>query len=757
MNALRLSSIAFFASLALAATGLPALAVPAVPATPSASVSVAPSRVETLRLDSLMRYPGPIRLERIQSEATLALPVSKRMAVRSAALRLRASHSASLIKGRSQLSIALNDQIVAQLPLDGAAPMLNQEIPLPVELLDADFNRVTFRVVQHYAASGPESPFAPELWTQIDTARSTIVLDASYRALAPRLADLSEIFSPKEHGDRRVALLSASPILLDETSLRTGSLIAQALAVRLRYVPLAIAAGKPTHLPATGDAPASGLDLSRWNGRDAVLFGTREQVSPFLPPATSARITGPFLGLYPQEGNPGKVMLLVSGRDEDELLRAASVLAFDNFPYPAAPEAVIQHVELPEWSDDGVQKALAPGRTYTFKDLGFATRTLNGFHREEAEIAFFLPPDFHVKEQDKATLSLHYALGAGLEPGSLITVLVNREFATTIRVENQRATIVEADRHSLPMRLFRPGENTLTLATRFTPSGPKAMLADPGEGLLMSLFNDSSLRFPDLPRFTELPNLELLARTGFPHTEKPDGSKTRLWVTGDDPETLSAAYTLVGRLAQTTGLPMFRLNVSFDPKAPSEDLLVVSPRSALPSDLLPTSNVGPVDVSRFERVLTRYLPFTTRYFARVTPKPSEADLSGPLGSRILVTQFESPYQTGRTVTLWTADSAALLKAGMDSLIKPGPWSGLHGAWTLWDPRNTKSTWESPKTTFDRGRLGITLSLSRLASRFPLPFLAFVIGLSLLLALLILALIKQSFRKEPAGEISERIF
>lgn len=717
---------------------------------------VAPSRVETLRLDSLMRYPGPIRLERIQSEATIALPLSMRKTIGSATLKLRGSHSTALLATRSQLSVVLNDQVVTQIPLDGATPTLHHDIALPVDLLLPDFNRVTFRVVQHYAANGPESPFAPELWTQIDTTRSTIALDAVDRAVTPRLADLAEIFTPKEHGNRRIAVLSASPILLDENALRAGSLISQALGLRLRYAPLAIAAGKPRR-PQTADAtPSHALDLSPWNGQDAVLFGTRDQIAPFMPAATVARITGPFLGLYPQPSNPSRVLLLVSGRDDDELLRAATVLTFDNFPYPPAPEAVIQNVELPDWSEGLADKALSPGRSYSFKELGFDTRTLNGYHREEAEISFFLPADFHVKEQDKATLSLHYALGAGLEPGSLINVLVNREFATTIRVENTRATIVEADRHAIPMRLFRPGENTLTLAPHFLP-GDRNALASPGDGMLMSLFSDSTLKLPKLPRFTVLPNLELLARTGFPLTDKPDGSETRLWVTGDDAETLSAAYTLLGRLVQTTGMPLFRLHASFDPKAPREDLIVVAPRKSLPADLLsPVQPEGSLR-NRLEHQLTSRWPKTQRFFDRLTPARPDVDLSKPLGARILVAQFESPFQADRTATVFTAESATLLRSGMYSLVTPGPWSGLHGAWTLWDPRSAKSTWKSPEKTFDRGDVGVTLSLSRLASRFPLPFLAFVLGLAMLVALLSLAVIQRSFRKEPTGEITERLF
>lgn len=686
--------------------------LPAAAVTPAASASlpatsslaltppdVAPVR-QQVRLDGMMRYPGPVRLERIQSESTIPLPISRRFELNAATLKLRATHSAALLKDRSRLSVILNDHVLAQIPLDGAQPTLAQDIALPVEYLEPDFNRLTFRVIQHYAASGSEDPFAPELWTQIDSARSQVVLEGAYRPLSPRLADIEELFSPKDHGDRQIAMISASPNLLDEAALRTGLLLSQALALRLRYVAPAFVAVKP--IPRAFEDNPNGLDPTTFKGSDAVLFGTREQLTRFLPTSTTSRITGPFLGIYPQEGRPEKVLLVVSGRDEEEVQQAATVLCFANFPYPAAAEAVVQRLELPEWTEETGFK-LMPGQTQSLKDLGFQTRTISGFHREEAEISFVLPPDLHVSNDDVALLSLHYAHGAGIEPGSSITVLVNREFATEVLISQNRATIVDSEVHAIPLRLFRPGPNTLTFVPRFAPAASTAAVTTPVDGLLMTLYNDSTLKLPKLRRFVELPNLSLLAHAAYPYAQKPDGSETRLWVTSEDSETLSAAYNLAGKLAQTTGMPLFRLLASYDVKTPSEDLMVVATRDSLPTEF--TQAIGRLP-QHPENPLRDWLRDLHPIAQRFIPERPDTtlDLTGMLGSRLLIAQFESPYQRGRLVSLWTADNPRALQAGMRTLVAPGAWTELNGAWTVWDPVNKKHVWRPAQRTFDRGQL-----------------------------------------------------
>lgn len=708
-------------------------------------------RPDVLPLVKMMSYAGPIRLERTRSEASVPIPISPRMAFKGAKLRLTVSNSAALVPERSHLAIAINEQVVAQVPLDGAHTRSTYDIPLPINLMRAEFNNLTFRVAQHYKRDGCEDPLAPELWTRIDTERSAVYFDGGYGPLNPRLADLGELFGPKEPNPRHIALVAAVGPLLDDGALKAGSLIAQGIALRGQYIPLDVTAPHPIKKAQEGPGVMLGLDPATYGGQDAVVFGTVDQLTPYVRNDVLAHVKGPFLGVYPQDNDPKRVVVMVAGRDEKELTAAATALAFADSPYPETAEAVVRTGDLPKWQDYRAHNAVMPGHNYTFKDMGYRTRTMNGWDREEADLPVVLPPDLFSLTSDKLRLHLHYALGAGIQPGSGINILVNREFATAIKVDNTRASIIEDQVLDLPMKLFHAGENSITFATQFLPDGQGPCKPLPTDGLLMTMFSDSAVNVPDLPHFCEMPDLSLLSRAGFPYTRKPDGSDTRLWVGGTDSDTVGAAWTLMGRMAQTTGLPMFRSTVSFEPKTPTEDLLIVASRSSVP-EALTKALAAHVGADKEE------LPgFQAGELGAARMPDINFDLSHASEELVTVSQVESPWTSGRTATLFSAASPKLLRSGMRTLVHLEAWGGLQGATTYWDPRLTKVAWRNSDEAYSLGHLGPALALERLATRYTVPFVGSVTLVGALVALGLAILLRRRSNKTHPDDAPEQLF
>lgn len=680
-------------------------ASPAVPAKPQPPKAAA----RGLLLGRLMPWNGPLRLERARSEATIAVPVSVRTAVEGAKLRLYGTHSALLKPQRSMLTVSFNERIVAQRPLNGGSPHFALEIPLPAELFRSEFNRLKFQVIQSDQAMGAQDPFAPDLWTQIDTERSYVLLTEKPRALAPTLMDLPELFSPKAFAPQTVALLPASGTFMDESALRAGAAIAQGLALRYQFTPLALEARRPlkSAAPVTDwRAPAPLMKPDGLGGKDAVLFGTLDEVSAFVNGEIAGAITGPFLGVYPRGEDPSKLLVVVSGRDTDELLKAAQAFALLDSPFPRAAQAVVRAIDLPDWPEDAVPGAVSPGKTYTFKQLGFKTRTLSGFDRAEGELKLRLPPDLYATPSAVLRLNLGMALGGGLAPGSVLNVLVNREFAQEIPVDGERSRMLTDLHLELPLTLFKAGDNTLTLATRFSPARGSGL-----EGMPLTIFGESTLEVPNAPRFAGMPNLALLAESGFPYARRPDGEGTLFWLGGTDEQTLGAAWTFAARMAQATGLPLTRARWTYDAAEPGEDLVFLGARAALPEAARRAlgTRLTPGGAS---------LPGFDASRAPQAREPVRFEVGATPATWLTLAQAESPWAAGRTLTAVAAETPTQLSRGVSRFVRPEAWGGLQGEATYFEPATGKLAWRPADESYGVGALPPREALARFGTRLP---------------------------------------
>lgn len=201
----RLPSIAVH-GLALAAL-LAGLQAPAG-AQQAAAPAAAPSPARDIPLADLGGRPGAIRLTRLDGASMLSIPLSRRENIKAATLHLVTTNSIAL-NNRSQLVVRLNGHSIAQLQLSARQPETTADIRLPVEILKPGYNQLVFRVAQHSQDSQCEDPNAPELWTEIDTTQSTLRLQSELKPATPVLADLNDLFDPKQHAAQKFNIVTA--------------------------------------------------------------------------------------------------------------------------------------------------------------------------------------------------------------------------------------------------------------------------------------------------------------------------------------------------------------------------------------------------------------------------------------------------------------------------------------------------------------------------------------------------------------------
>jgi hypothetical protein len=727
-----------------------ASAAPSIAPSDQAPVSTTGASAAPISLATLDNLSGPLRLAGQRVSTSISLPLSARERVESATLHLVVTNSVSLLSDRSQLAVRVNGTTIAQLALSSKQPETTADIRIPPELLRPGYNTLGFVAAQH-STENCEDPNAPELWTEVDTSASTLRMQTTLAPLAtPRLSDLDDLIDPKAWSTHAFAIVNAAHPAND-TQLATGSLIAQGIALRLRYLSAPPRVTDAQRGAGSGIAP--GLALGKPDNADVFVVGTRDQLRPYLDPQVLSRVSGAFLGLYPKPDDPHRFMLVVTGRDDAEVERAARVFAHRELPLPRRGELAVDALDeaaVAPWSTSRVLAGTAPR---TFRSLDFRSRTLAPGDRAEMRIA--LPADVYAPEDAQVSLDLNFTAGAKMRSDSVLNLYLNDRFEQVIALDHSEGGVIRHYRVSIPLRSFRAGENTLSLRPVLVPSVSDRCTFLQTENLRLTIFEDSTIKLPPASHFTTLPDLGRFAESGFPYTAHPDGSDLALTVAGRDNETIGAAWALAGKLAQAAGEPLSRAQITFGVAAPARQAMLVGAAPTLPKQSLDGAPWAPGHSERVadsivpgETQAASWLPWGLGSRAEAAPQASgEVLLRGalPLAGQLLVMQYRDT--SGRAMTVFTAASTADLAQGVGRLIEPGLWSGLDGDVSLLDV--SRGQWWTARvgSTFEFGSTGLWDHLGFLVSSHPwFGYAALVALLAALAATTTLLLRRQHLKR-----------
>ncbi|MBZ4659448.1 MAG: bcsB [Desulfacinum sp.] len=539
------------------------------------------SGVEPVRLRVPLPQLVPVSVHRLQGAYNgfdVSLPVPERWDVREAVLTFSYVNSTALLRENSRLIVELNDHPLAQVALDPRSPEGKVTVRLPARLLTPGYNKLSFKVSQHYVLDC-EDPTAPELWTTLKLDEAVLDWTVSLKPVPLRLSALpTMVFDPANPRPEKVHIAVASPSAKDA---ERAVMAASAAALRFSY--------RPVEFSVSDRLEA---------GRDNVLVGTPDFLSRLLGDA-APKPEGGYLEVRHMPGldgreddarggvDPTHALVLVSGPDEAAVEKALQALAFLSFPFPDTPSTMVQEVRLPQVGPYEARGMLRLDRTYTFQDLGFPSVTFRGYRPAPSVLRFRLPSDILIKPHKYATLSLHVAYSAGMREDSVLALFLNGKFFSSIPLSEKAGASYEGYRISFPTYLLRPGDNELAFHAVLTPLVTGRCTQVQTQHLLLTVFDDSTLHVPGISHWAELPDLALFFRDGFPFARHPDGREAALVLPQADFAALEAAVNLVGLLSQKTGHPPVGLQVrDVLPKDPSVNVIAVGALDALPGDLL---------------------------------------------------------------------------------------------------------------------------------------------------------------------------
>lgn len=483
--------------------------------------------------------PERIRLGGSEGSTVIKLPKAPRESLGDLTLHLVVANSPSLLKPRSSLTIRLGSSVIASRPLDASENRFTWDVKIPAALLKNGYNDLFLTAIQHYTYQC-ENGQSSELWTDIDGLRST--LTASVEGLLPNpkpsVTQLPLIFDERLWQPRPVRFVFGNEAITPD-AVAAAAYAAQGIALFKKRRPFTLSAhsAQTALVSDGGSAELPGLNQTLAAGADVVLVGKRSELSRFLSTEVAKLITGPFIGVLPLR-NGDALVTVISGRDDEEMLKASRAFANAEFKHSDAPFELLENVPaLP------VPFETDPGETREFSSLGFGTQSRRGLDSTPFGIEFRVPGNLLGRKDQPLTLNLHFSYSASMRRGSVLNILVNGSFVNAIPMSDAQGAEFRNFKLELPGSVLQPGMNVLSVEPVMTGEQADCNMFRP-EYLVTTLFDDSSLTLPTRSDTPPLPDLNRFVRSGWPETDR-----LAFHLLGRDTETIAGALSFFAGMA----------------------------------------------------------------------------------------------------------------------------------------------------------------------------------------------------------------
>lgn len=629
----------------------------------------------------------PIALRGMDPERVLNVGVRADEVVTGATLRLQYTYSPALVFELSHLKITLNDEVVATLPLEKAraGQQVSRDIPLDPRYF-TDFNRIAIQFVGHYTMDHCEDLANSALWTDISPA-TTLVLDTASLRLPDNLSLLPLPFFD-QRDNRRVTVPFVLPADADTATLRAAGVVASWLG--------ALASYRDARFPVAATPPSDQHAIA------LMLAG----------PATDALglrdIAGPTVAIMPNPDNPDRKLLVLAGRNANELQTAANGLVLGKAALSGS-RATIQSVDLGKPRKPYDAPNWAPvDRPVLFRELVNDPQQLqvSGNNPVPIRVNLRVPADLYGWNQRSVPLNLKYRYTApSTYNDSVLNVDINDQLVRSYRLRPVSGSDDEnlvsvpllsstdtVATNEIRVPAFRVGSDN-QMQFRFHLDSQKTGLcaSTPARVARAAIDPDSSIDFSSFAHYAAMPNLAFFANSGYPFTRLADLADTAV-VMPDQPRATDkeALLTLLGHMGKWTGLPALRVSIA--------------PASAI--DTVKQHNLLVIGTGSAGELLTRWGKSLPLMVARGRTELSvrdqqahawsnwlqdlDAEPVSPAGRAILAAQgplsaligFESPLASRRSVVALTSTEPGQLREVLDVLEDGAKVSQIRGDLTV---------------------------------------------------------------------------
>lgn len=672
----RLASLLTLLAL-LPATG-PALSAPAEGL--QTAEAAAPPAWQTSRSFSELGRPQDQLLLGIRNAEQVEFQLRRDRIATDARLMLDYTPSPALLPVLSHLRIYLNDELMRTLPIsqEQLGQRVRQDIALDPYLL-GDFNRIRVEFVGHYT-DVCEDPAHSGLWLNLGR-QSRIVLHEQALDIASDLAWFPlPFFDQRDNAPLQLPMLFAGAPT--PQTLRAAGILASYFGSRAawRGASFAVHYGE---LPATAGRP-----------QPAVVFATNDHRPPLLgdhPP-----VDGPVVELIDHPTDRYTKLLLVLGRDEADLVQAATALALDRGQLRGSRVA-IERVEVAPRQPYDAPNWIRTDRPVAFSELIDYPQQLqvSGLQPYPISLEINLPPDLFVWRNQGIPLETRYRYTPpATQDESRLNITVNDQYISSIAlkpsdsrssVENLRLSVLSADASTEREELLVPAlkmgmRNKVRFEFNFASKLGNAQ-RDHCQTYLptniqAAIDESSTIDLSGYHHYMAMPDLKAFVRSGFPFSRMADLSETLVLIPRE-PSTSEVGTLLdtLGLIGAQVGYPALAVRVTDgwnEAQAADADLLLVGP---LP-DALRSEKALPVLLDAPRSWLTQESsgPGDSSTVTRLTMRAG-APLAAVLG-------LQSPFHEQRSLVALLATSGEDYRLLRDALGDVGKQQAFAGSVAL---------------------------------------------------------------------------
>ncbi|WP_448955535.1 cellulose biosynthesis cyclic di-GMP-binding regulatory protein BcsB [Labrys neptuniae] len=482
--------------------------------------------------------------------------LTKNQAASPATLTLGYKASVVVAPEASRLILTVNNQTVLDAPIIASDQVGKLSATLPAGLLKAGPNLFRLQAVQrHRTDCTINSTY--ELRTEIDSTATALHFDA---ARAGRLARVEDLAAAAPDGNGLAHLRLVTPSLGNKAAAGPILRLAQAASLLIGMPSLSVQVTGRTEEPV---AP----------GTVTAVIGTAQELGPLLhavPAEAASRAIVTFL----DDPALGPSTLVVSGPTPAAVSQAVDAVG----ALVDRPKGSVRSVlDTSRWFAPNPPLLLRASQV-SLANLGVATQEFAG-RRFKTEFQIGLPPDFYSVSSGEATLLLDAAYSGEVLPGSHLNIYVNGNVAATAPLSTAGGEILRHLPIRIPMTHFRPGPNRITFEAQLHTASDMQCTTGPTKGNnRFALFDSSEFVMPDYARIAQQPSLAAFQGTAFPYNYSAE--PLALVPSRYDTEVMSAAATLLGRLAMAAGrLIDLDLNAS---SLDNRDALFIAPAPEIP-------------------------------------------------------------------------------------------------------------------------------------------------------------------------------
>lgn len=693
----------------------------------------------------------PLQLRGVEGTSGVQFGVRSDEVVTSARLHLNYAYSPALLPDISHLRVMVNEQVVATVPVpkEEAGQRLQRTIDIPAQVI-GEFNRLNLQLIGHYTLEC-EDPTHSSLWANVDN-DSVLELSVTPLQLPDNLA-----FLPGPFFDRRDARPLNLPIVFTSTP-DAGQLEA---AGTLSSWFGALASFRGASFPTSiGELPTEGHAV-------VLALGGNPLPGVELPVAS-----GPSISMVAHPSDSNAKLLVISGRDTQELKRAAAALSVGASALSGPSASITDFKQITPRKPYDAPNWLASDRPVKFGELQDAAGlNVSGYSPDLIRVNFQVPPDLFSWRNPGIPVHLKYRYTARPDADkSTLNINSNEQFLRSLALRTtQHAAPSVLERviekvtpgvELLPAQdffhvpLFKlPARSQLQFHYYYEIKKEGFCRDVPLDNVRGTVEPDSTIDISKFPHFLAMPDLAAFGNSGFPFSRMADLSETAV-ILPERPqlEDYATYLALMGLIGNATGYPGHAVTVALGVDQLSalkdKDLLVVASGANAPlmqqwASHLPFSLNAQAKGFRLSDYASHLLNWWDPDLRdRAKPGRNEIVFNSTSDDAVLA-GFESPLKGGRSVVLLASNKPAGLRQAVHALLTPDLLKQIQGSAAVIRDKQVDSL--VAEQSYYIGSLGFFTYVQWWFSRHPLALVLFGLMAAALIGLMLYGVLRARSR------------